>query len=245
MIHLAIEKLTELRLGGFIHALKEQLESTKYQDLSFEERFSLLVDREFMRRQNMRLQKRLYDAKLKQSATIEDVDFITPRKLDKKLLLEFAGCSWIKNKHNLFITGPTGIGKSFIACALADKACRQGLSAYYIKTADLISALLIARADGSFPKLVMRLAKFQLLIIDEWLRDPLAQQQAREVLDLLDDRFRNASTVFVSQILVAEWHKNILDPTLADAVLDRIVHDAFRLELDGDSMRKLTAKIKN
>lgn len=245
MIHQAIEKLTELRLGGFICALKEQLESNKYQDLSFEERFSLLVESEYVRRQDMRLQRRLSDAKLKQSAIVENIDFVTPRKLNKKLLLEFSGCSWIKNKHNLFITGPTGIGKSFIACALADKACRQGFSAHYLKAADLISMLLIARADGSFPKLAMRLAKFQIIIIDEWLRDPLTQQQSREILDLLDDRFRKASTIFVSQIPVTEWHKNILDPTLADAVLDRIVHDAFRLELAGESMRKLTTKIKD
>lgn len=190
------------------------------------------------------LQKRLHDAKLKQSAVIENVDFSTPRKLDKKLLLELASCAWMQNKHNLFITGPTGIGKSFIACTLADKACRLGFSAHYIKAADLIAMLLIARADGSYPKLAMKLAKFQLLLIDEWLRDPLSVQQAREVLDLLDDRFRQASTIFISQIPVIDWHKNILDPTLADATLDRIVHDAFRLELLGEFMRKLTTKLQ-
>jgi len=243
MIHQTIEKLAELRLNGFISAIKEQLESTQYQDLSFEERFSLLVDREYIRRQNVRLQRRLHDAKLKQNAVVENIDFTTPRKLDKKLLLELASGGWIQNKHNLFITGPTGIGKSFVACALADKACRLGITAHYIKAADLISLLLLARADGSYPRQALRLAKFQLLIIDEWLRDPLAVQQAREILDLLDDRFRKASTIFISQIPVTDWHKNILDPTLADAALDRIVHDAYRLELSGESMRKLTTKL--
>lgn len=149
MIHQTIEKLTELKLRGFIHALNEQLQSTQYQELAFEDRLALLVDSEYIRRQNTRLQKRLSEAKLKQNALVENLDFNTPRKLDKKLLLELAACSWISSKHNLFITGPTGIGKSYVACALANKACRLGFSAYYIKAADLISLLLIARADGS------------------------------------------------------------------------------------------------
>lgn len=245
MINQALEKLSELRLNGFIQALKEQQESNKYQDLPFEERLAFLVDREYVRRQNYRLQRRLSDAKLKQSSVIEHIDFGTPRKLDKKALLELANCSWIHNKHNLFITGPTGVGKSFIACALADKACRLGLKAHYVKASELLSQLLVARADGSYSRLAIRLAKFDLLLIEEWLRDPLSEQQSREILDLLDDRFRKASTIFISQLPVSAWHKNILDPTIADAILDRIIHDAFRLELDGPSMRKLTAKVKS
>jgi DNA replication protein DnaC len=245
MINQAIQKLQELKLNGFIQALREQQESTKYQDLSFEERFGFLVDKEYNRRQNVRLQRRLYEAKLKQASTVENIDFLTHRKLDKKIFLELAGCTWINNKHNLFITGPTGIGKSFLACALADKACRLGLKAHYIKAAELVTQLLIAKADGSYPRLAQKLAKTNLLIIDEWLLDPLPQSHAREILDLLDDRFRKASTIFVSQFSVSDWHKNIQDPTLADAILDRIIHDAFRLELSGESMRKLTANINN
>ncbi len=188
--------------------------------------------------------RRVREAKLKQSATIEDIDFHSPRKLEKSKLLELAGCNWIRNKHDLFITGPTGIGKTYIACALADKACRGGFKAFYRKTGDLISELLVARGDGSYPKYASKLARTHLLIIDEWLRDPLAQNQAREILDLLDDRFRTKSTIFVSQVPVSDWHKHIADPTIADAILDRIVHDSLRLELAGESMRKRTAKIK-
>lgn len=245
MINQAIQKLQELKLNGFIQALKEQQESTKYQELSFEDRFSFLVDKEYNRRQNMRLQRRLYEAKLKQAGTVENIDFVTNRKLDKKTFLELAGCTWIDNKHNLFITGPTGIGKSFLACALADKACRLGLKAHYIKAAELITQLLIGRADGSYPRLAQKLARTNLLIIDEWLLDPMPQNHAREILDLLDDRFRKASTIFISQLPASDWHQNIQDPTLADAILDRIIHDAFRVELAGESMRKLTTKVQH
>lgn len=245
MIHQALQKLHELKLQGFIQAIKEQQESPRYQELTFEDRLSFLIDKEYTRRQNLRLNRRLYEAKLKQASTLENIDFTTPRKLDKKTFLELANCSFIENKHNLFITGPTGIGKSFLACAIADKACRLGLKANYTKSADLITQLLIARADGSYPRLAQKLLKTNLLIIDEWLLDPMSQPHAREILDLLDDRFRKASTIFISQLPVADWHKNILDQTIADALLDRIIHDAFRLELNGESMRKLTTKVKN
>ena len=159
--------------------------------------------------------------------------------------VKLAGCTWINNKHNLFITGPTGIGKSFLACALADRACRLGLKPHYFKAAELITQLLITRADGSYPRLAQKMAKTHLLLIDEWLLDPLPQIHAREILELLDDRFRKASTIFISQLPVRDWHKNIGDPTLADAILDRVIHDAFRLDLSGESMRKLTTKIQS
>jgi DNA replication protein DnaC len=243
MVNQTIKQLQELKLNGFIHALKEQQENPKYQQLSFDDRLGFLVDTEHTRRQNLRLKRRLSEAKLKQASTVENVDFVTQRKLDKKTFLELAACTWVLNKHNLFITGPTGVGKSFIACSLADKACRLGLRSYYIKTADLVTQLLLAREEGTYYKLAQKLAKTHLLIIDEWLLHPLTQQHAREMLDLLDNRFRNASTIFASQLPVCDWHKTIQDQTLADAILDRLVHDAFRLELDGDSMRKLTAKI--
>lgn len=241
MITQTIEKLKSLKLAGFIHALHEQAQSTQYLSLSFEERLGFLVDNEFLRRSNLRINRAISEARLKQQGTIEDVNFDTARGLARSVFMDLAQCSWIHQKHNLIISGPTGVGKSFLACALADKACKLNLKALYVKTSDLVASLLLARADGTYPKFASKFAKIHLLIIDEWLRDPLSQVQAREVLDLLDDRFRNVSTIFCSQLPVPQWHQCIEDPTLADAILDRIVHDSIRIDLLGDSMRKLTA----
>ena len=238
MINQTIEQLQTLRLSGCVQALREQLEDSKYQDLPFEQRLALIVDREHLRRHNYRLEKRIKDAHLKQCAAIENVDFQTPRQLNKALLLELASGSWIQNHQNLFIIGATGLGKTFIACALANKACRIGLRALYIKAADLITNLLLARADGSFAAYSTKLAKFDLLIVDEWLRSPLSELQSREILDLVDDRYGNHSTIFVSQLPVSDWHSAIAAPTIADAILDRIIHNTTRIELKGErSMR--------
>lgn len=160
-------------------------------------------------------------------------------------MLELASGNWISNRHNLIIIGPTGIGKSFLACSLADKACKLGFQARYYRANALVSELLLAKADGSYPRLAAQLAKTHLLIIDEWLRDSLNLSQSRELLDLFDDRYRKASTIFCSQMPVADWHARIDDPTIADAILDRIVHDSHRLELEGQSMRKKTSFIAN
>jgi DNA replication protein DnaC len=239
-----IDKLSELRLTGFIEALSEQAQSTNYLGLSFEERLSFLVDREFLRRQERRLAQSLKDAQLKQRCSIEDIDFESPRGLNRSQLMELAHCDWIRKHHNLIITGPTGAGKSFLACALADRACKLQFRALYIKCSDLLRELLLAKAGATYHKIASRIARMDLLIIDEWLRDPLAQDHARELLDLLDDRFRQASTIFISQLPVPDWHQRIDDPTLADAILDRIVHDSLRLQIKGeDSMRKLTARV--
>lgn len=243
MITQTIEKLKSLKLAGFVHALREQTESTQYQSLSFDERLGFLVDSEFLRRSNLKVSRTIKEARLKQQGTVEDVDFDTKRGLGRSTFMDLAQCSWIRQAHNLIISGPTGVGKSFLACALADKACKLNLKAQYVKASDLVSSLQLARADGSYAKMAAKFAKLPLLVIDEWLRDPLSQVQAREVLDLLDDRYRKASTIFCSQLPVPEWHQCIQDPTLADAILDRIVHDSLRLELDGDSMRKRTAKL--
>lgn len=243
MLHQTIEQLQALRLSGFIQAIKEQNEDSNYQALPFEQRLALMVDREYLRRNNLRLERRLRAAQLKQSAAIENVDFQTPRQLNKALLLELASCSWIQNHQNLFIIGATGLGKTFIACALAHKACRLGLRALYLKASDLITNLLLARADGSFASYSAKLAKFDLLIIDEWLRSPLSELQSREVLDLVDERYGNRSTVFVSQLPVSDWHASIAAPTIADAILDRIVHSTVRIEMKGtESMRKLKSQ---
>ena len=245
MIEQTIEKLKELRLSSFARALREQLESRQYTTLPFDERLSLLVEAEFVTRENRRLIQNLKEARLKQSCSVEDVDFDTPRNLKRGQFLELAQCHWVQKGHNLIITGPTGSGKSFLACALADKACKLKLRAKYIKTSELARELLIAREDGSYPRCMARLAKTHLLVIDEWLRDPLSQAQARELLDMLDDRFRKRSTTLISQLPVEDWHKHIVDPTLADAILDRVVHDSHRIELKArESMRKKTANLK-
>lgn len=238
-----IEQLANLKLFGFVDALNEQMSSTKYSDIPFEDRLAYLVEREFLRRDNLRTTQRLRAAKLQQQAVIETIIFNTQRAKQKKLILELAQCSWITNKHNLIVSGPTGTGKTFIACALADKACKRGVNAHYIKTSQLASQFTVGHADGSFEKVLARFAKFQLLIIDEWLRDTLKPQQARDILDLLDLRFRNQSTIFASQLPVANWHQAIDDQTIADALLDRIIHDSLRLELSGDSFRKQTTTL--
>lgn len=244
MIEQTVEKLKALRLSNFAKALRAQMESPQYTALPFDERLSLLVEGEFLARENRRLAQHLKEARLKQHCSVEDVDFDTPRNLKRAPFMELAQCHWIEKGHNLIVTGPTGSGKSFLACALADQACKLKLRARYVKTAELARELLIAREDGSYPRCMTRLAKTHLLVIDEWLRDPLPQAQAREVLDLLDDRFRKKSTIFVSQLAVEDWHKHIDDPTLADAILDRVVHDSHRIELKArESMRKRTAKL--
>ena len=238
-----MEQLKQMRLMGFVEALREQQESAQHQQLSFDERFAFIVDKEYLNRQTRRLKRAIKKAQLKQIATIEDVDFNTSRKLKRAAFMELAGGGWISKCHNLVIVGPTGIGKSFLACALADKACKLGFQARYYRTNAFLSELLLAKADGSYPKLVAQLAKTHLLVIDEWLRDALNHSQAREMLDILDDRYRKASTLFCSQLPVKDWHARIEDPTIADAILDRVVHDSLRIELDGQSMRKTTSQI--
>lgn len=216
-----------------------------YHDLAFDERFALLVEREHLRRQNLRLKRRLKQAQLSVQASIEDVDFETPRNLKKVKFLNLAQGQWVADKLHLIVLGPTGTGKSFLANVLAGHLCRQGITVRYYKTAQLLMDIQLAKADGSWPKLSNRLASYQLLIFDEWLRDPLALNQAREMLDLIDCRYRRSACLFATQVPVNKWHAQIEDPTLADAILDRIVHDALRVSLKGESMRKVTSKLKD
>lgn len=239
-----IEQLKDLKLNGLLEAWSEQHAQPTYQDLAFDERFALLVEREYIRRQNQRLRRRLKQARLFIGASIAEVDFAVPRGLKKTQFLEWAQGQWLAKHLNLIILGPTGVGKTFLACTLADNLCKQGRTVRYIKTAELISELKFAKADGSFPKFRKQLAAFDLVILDEWLRDELTPHHAREILDFLDDRYRKASCLFASQFPIKDWHQKIQDPTLADAILDRIVHDSLRLTLKGESMRKLTSQLK-
>jgi DNA replication protein DnaC len=239
-----LEQLKALNLTGFVEAWQAQQTQPTFHDLSFDERFALLVDKEYCRRQQQRLQRRLKQAQLFIGAAIADVDFDVPRGLKKSQFLEWAQGQWLTQHLNLILVGPTGTGKTFLSCVLADHLCKQGYSVRYLKTAELVTELKLAKADGSFPRLRKRLASFELIILDEWLRDPLPQEEAREILDFLDDRYRRNSCLFATQFPVNQWHQQIQDPTLADAILDRIVHDSLRLALKGESMRKLTSKVK-
>ena len=239
-----LEQLKDMKLNGLIEAWQEQQAQPTYHDLSFNERLALLVEREYLRRQQQRLARRLKQAKLFVGAAIADVDFEVPRGLKKAQFFEWAQGQWLADHLNLILLGPTGTGKTFLSCVLADHLCKQGHTVRYLKTADLVLELKLAKADGSFPRLRKRLASFELIILDEWLRDPLPKADAREILDFLDDRYRRRSCLFATQFPVNQWHQQIQEPTLADAILDRIVHDSLRLVLKGESMRKLTSKVK-
>ncbi|MEB3211434.1 MAG: IS21-like element helper ATPase IstB [Leptolyngbyaceae bacterium] len=239
-----LERLKDLKLTGFLEAWQEQQRQPTYQDLSFEERFALLVEREHLKRHQQRLNRRLKNAQLFIGASLAEVDFEVSRGLKKSQFLEWAQGHWLTDHLNLIMVGPTGTGKTFLSCVLADHLCKQGHSVRYFKTAELISELKLAKADGSFPKFRKRLATFDIVILDEWLRDPMPPADAREMLDFLDGRYRQRSCVFATQFPVNQWHQQIQEPTLADAILDRIVHDSLRLTLKGESMRKLTSTIQ-
>ena len=236
--HPTLDKLHELRFTGMAKALSEQMALPDIDDLSFEERLGLLVDREATEREDRRLQTRLRQAKLKQNACIEDIDFKQSRGLDKSLILDLAQCQWIKKHLNLLITGPTGVGKTWIACALAQKACREGFTSLYLRLPRLLQELPIAKGDGTYTRLMNRLAKVDVLILDDWGLSKLIAEQRRDLLEILEDRHDTRSTIVTSQLPLDQWHHIIGDPTLADAILDRLVHNAYKINLKGESMRK-------
>lgn len=241
--HPTLDKLETLRFTGMAKALTEQIALPDIESLSFEERLGLLVDREMTEREDRRLRTKLRQAKLKQNACIEDMDYRQPRGLDKSLMLALAQCQWIKKHLNLLITGPTGVGKTWIACALAQKACREGYSARYLRLPRLLQELPIAKGDGTYAKLLTRLAKIDVLILDDWGLSKLVAEQRRDLLEILEDRHDNRSTIVTSQLPLDKWHHIIGDPTLADAILDRLVHNAYKINLKGESMRKRKSKL--
>jgi DNA replication protein DnaC len=234
-----IEKLLVMRLHGMVEALKAQEQDRAVNELSFLERFALLVDQQWSWRENQALARRLKAAKLKGPACVEDIDYRAPRGLDKTALRALAKESaWVRNHENIFVIGPCGVGKSFLASALAQKACRDGYSALCLRAAALSRELALARADGSLRHFLARLARVDVLVIDDWAMAPLQEAERREVWEIFDDRYQTRSTILTSQLPVSRWHEQIGDPTIADGILDRVVHNAHRIELRGDSMRK-------
>jgi DNA replication protein DnaC len=234
-----IEKLHTLRLHGMAEAFRAQPQQAGVTELSFEERFALLVDQQWNWKQNRALARRLDKAKLRHRACVEDIDFRHPRGLDRTLLRSLTqDSSWVRQHQNLFLIGPTGIGKSFLACALAEKACRDGFTAWYTRAPGLFRDLALARADGSSSSFLARLAKIDVLLVDDWAMAPLADAERRDFLEICEDRYQVRSTILTSQLPVTRWHEQIGDPTLADSILDRLVHNAHRIEMKGESMRK-------
>jgi DNA replication protein DnaC len=243
LTHPTLDKLHTLKFTGMAKALSEQMALPEIETLSFEERLGLLVDREITERDERRLKTRLRKARLKQQACIEDIDYRHARALDRSLMTELASCQWAKKQLNILITGPTGVGKTWIACALAQKACREGYSAQYLRLPRLLEELPLAKGDGSYPKLLTSLAKMDVLILDDWGLSKLTADQRRDLLEILEDRHDMRSTIVTSQLPINKWHQIIGDPTLADAILDRLVHKAYKINLKGESMRKKKAEL--
>lgn len=234
-----MEKLQAMRLHGMVEALERQQQDSALRELSFMERLALLVDHQWSCRQNQALTRRLRNAKLRIDACLEDIDYRTPRGLDRSVLRALAQDSaWVKRHDNVFVLGPTGVGKSFVACALAQKACRDGYSALYRRAAALFRDLALARADGSLRQLLIHLSRIEVLVIDDWAMAPLSEPERRDFWEICEDRYQTRSTLLTSQLPVSKWHEQIGDPTVADGILDRLVHNAHRIEMRGDSMRK-------
>lgn len=233
-----LDKLRTLNLTGMARAFAEQMERADYQALSFEDRLGLMVDREAQDRDNRRLDRYLRTAKLRIGACVEDIDFRRSRGLDRSVVLSLAEADWVRGHRNVLIVGATGVGKTFVACALAHAAIRRGHNALYLRAPRLLSELALARADGRLPRLMTRWAKIDVLVIDDVALRPLTPEQAADLLEIVEDRYQLRSTIVTSQLPVSEWHDALGEPTIADAILDRLVHNAHRIELHGDSLRR-------
>ena len=243
MHHPTLDKLQQLKLTGILKALQEQEGIPDIRTMPFEERLGLMVDREMTERDNRRMQTRLRMAKLKQNAALEDIDFKTARGLDRSLIMKLAGCEWVAEHLNVLITGATGLGKACLARALAHKACREGYSSHSVRLTRLFQELDIGRADGRYAKMMRQFAKADVLIMDEWGLAVLTDQHRRDLLEILDDRYNMRATIITSQLPIAHWHEAVGDPTLADAILDRVVHNAYKINLSGKTMRKEIGKL--
>lgn len=242
LINQTFEKLHDLRLGTLARAYREQLDEGSAGALSFDDRFGLLVDREWTTRQETKIQTRLKKAKLKQPARYEDTDYRHPRGLEKQVMLDLYTCQWVKAKRNIIFTGATGLGKSWLACSLADKACREGYTSYYARVPTFLHELALARADGSYLKRLNYLAKVDILVLDDWALSAVEGISLETILDVIDDRTGKRSTIVTSQAPVAKWHDMFGDPSTADALLDRILGQALEIKLKGESIRRTVKK---
>ena len=239
--HPTLDLLHELGLHGMAHGFRELAQNPEAGHLQHGEWLAILLEHEATLRRQKRFEARARTARLRHPASVEDIDYHAQRGLDRVLLLKLCGCDWIRQHRNLLVTGPTGIGKSWIACALGHKACRENLSVLYQRVPRLIAALALARGDGRYAKLLRSLARVNLLILDDWGPEPLGAEQRRDLLEIVEDRYDSGSLLITSQLPIARWYELIGDPTLADAILDRVIHNAYRIELSGDSLRKRRA----
>jgi len=233
------EKLRAMRLGAFADAWQEQQKNPEIASLVFDERLAMLVDAEWLDRWNKRLARNLREAKLRlHDACIEEIDYASNRKLDKAVIRGLTSCDWVRENQNVVITGKTGTGKSYLACALAQQACRKGYRAFYRRVPRLFEEILLARAEGSYPRWLAKLARVDILILDDWGLAPLREGDRLDLLEIMEDRYGNRSTIRTSQLPVSKWHDQVGDPTIADAFCDRLLHNAHRIALSGPSRRK-------
>ena len=233
-----LDKMQAMKMAAMAEAFGNQLGSSQYAELIFEERVGLLVDAEWTAREQRKLSRRLRAAKLRHAASLENVDFKAPRRLNRQVVLSLGTCAWVGERQNLILTGPTGIGKSFLSCAFVEAACRKNFSATYVRMPRLLHDLAVSRGDGTYTRLLTRLAKLDLLAIDDWLLAPLKDAERRDLLEVIEDRSERASTLIASQLPVKDWHGVIGDPNQADAICDRLLHQAHRMELKGPSLRQ-------
>jgi len=233
-----LDKLYVMKLLGMADGFKEQLQQPSFQDLSFDQRFGMLVDGQWTWKENKRLKRLLKEAKLKLQASVEDIDYKTSRGIEKSVLINLTSCNWIRNHQNLLVSGPTGVGKTFLACALAQKACREGFRTLYLRMPQFFYQIALARADGTYGNLIKKFSKTHLLVLDDLGLTSLGDTERRDLLEVIEDRHGVSSTLITSQLPVENWYDHIGDPTIADAILDRIIHSAHHIQLKGGSMRK-------
>jgi DNA replication protein DnaC len=233
-----IEKLTALKLNGMADNFTLQLQQPKMNGLSFEDRFAMIVDAQWDWKENRRMKRYLRDAKLKLPACVEDIDYKTQRGIDQSVMMRLIAGDWIKNFQNIIITGPTGVGKTFLACALANKACRNGFHSLYLRSPGFYYQMTLSRNDGSYRKIMNKLSKTNVLIIDDFGIAPLTDTDRRDLFEVVDERHGHGSTIITSQLPIENWHDIIGDPTIADGILDRLIHNAHKINLKGGSMRK-------
>ena len=232
------DKLYAMKLTGMAEGFKEQLEQPSCHDLSFNERFGMLVDRQWTWKENKRLKGLLQKAKLKLQACVENIDYKTPRGIEKSVIMNLISCDWIRKHQNVLISGPTGVGKTFLACALAQRACREGFRTLYLRCPQFFYQMALSRADGSYPALIKRFSKTYLFVLDDLALTPLNDTERRDLLEVIEERHGATSTLVTSQLPIENWHDHIGDPTIADAIMDRLIHNAHRIQLKGGSMRK-------